>query len=177
MDVLVGAIGIVIGGLVGGLSTYFATRSRIDLEHRAAFDRELRGLRMPHYQALHHISECIPREWRDGDEPTRADLLSLRQTFHEWYFGSDAGGMFLTDEARDAYFDLQNELQVIGGRDDARGGTLELTPEEQQVLRRLAHDLRKQLRKDVGTAEPPKLDWTGGSLTKAPPPRPASTSR
>jgi hypothetical protein len=169
VEVWIGLIGIVAGATVGGAATWLTTRNRIDLEQRATFDRELRNLRLPHYQALHHISEALPREWRLGEEPTRADLQTLRQTLHEWYFGPAAGGMFLTEDSRARYFDLMNKLQMLGAG-SAKGVTATLTQDENRELLGLAHDLRQQLRQDLGTAEPPKTKWTAKGLTPAPPP-------
>jgi hypothetical protein len=136
----------------------------VDLEQRAAFDRELRTLRLPHYQALHAASAVIPRQWEPGTEPTRADFLVLRGTFHNWYFGPQAGGMFLTEAGRSAYFTLQNELTAVGS-----GGGDRATAEELVKLRDLTHRLRQQLRLDLGTAEAPKLAWTARGVTPAPP--------
>ena len=173
----IGLIGIIVGVAAGAVVTFITTRSRIeleqkarydyqDLEQRAKFDYDLRNLRLPHYQALHHLSERLPREFPTGDEPTRADLLAIREMFHKWYFGPSAGGMFLTEKARERYFDLMNELQVVGARSDAPA-----RPTAAEVKRLLdqAHDLRQQLRVDLGTAEEPKTTWTARGLTPAPP--------
>ena len=167
MEVWIDLISVVIGAVVGTATTLITTRNRVDLEQRAAFDRELRNLRLPHYQALHSASERIPREWRSGQEMSRSDLLALRRTFHEWYFGEGAGGMFLTEAGRAAYFALQDELQVVG----AGGGhqVVPVTSEEFIRLRDLAHALRQQLRQDLGTAEAPKVAWTARGATPAPP--------
>ena len=105
METWIALISVVVGAIAGTATTLITTRNRVDLEQRAEFDHELRNLRLPHYQSLHAISERLPREWRD--QLTRTDLLDLRQTFHEWYFGAGAGGMFLTEKSRDVYFTLQ----------------------------------------------------------------------
>jgi hypothetical protein len=170
MEVLIGLISLLVGAVLGTATTLITTRNRVDLEQRAAFDRELRTLRLPHYQALHSASERIPREWLPGKEPARSDLLALRQTFHVWYFGSDAGGMFLTEAGRRAYFALQNELQVVGRQGDQDGDAGPVRQEEFSKLQDLAHELRQQLRQDLGTAEAPKVAWTARGATPAPPP-------
>jgi hypothetical protein len=43
MEVWIGHISVVIGAVVGTTTTLITTRSRVDLEQRAAFDRELPG--------------------------------------------------------------------------------------------------------------------------------------
>jgi hypothetical protein len=171
LEVWIGLISVLVGAVLGTATTLITTRNRVDLEQRATFDRELRTLRVPHYQALHSASERIPREWLPGNELTRSDLLGLRQTFHEWYFGPDAGGMFLTEAGRDAYFALANKLQVVGRQGDKGGDAGPVTPKEFSDLRDLAHELRQQLRQDLGTAEAPKVAWTARGATPAPPPR------
>jgi hypothetical protein len=167
VDVWIGLISVAVGAVLGTATTLLTTRSRVDLEQRAAFDRELRSLRLPHYQALHAVSAALPRERAPGTEPTRADLLLLRETFHDWYFGPQAGGMFLTEAGRRAYFALANELQVAGR--DGPEGAERATAGELGRLLDLAHRLRQQLRQDLGTAEPPKVAWTARGATPAPP--------
>jgi hypothetical protein len=104
MEVWIGlmsaGIGTIVGAAAGAVATTITTRNRVDLELRAEFDNELRRLRFPVYQALHAASERLPREWLPGNEPTRADLRALRETFHKWYFGPQAGGMLLSEKAR-----------------------------------------------------------------------------
>ena len=171
MEVWVGLISVLVGAILGTATALITTRKRVDLEQRAAFDRELRTLRLPTYQALHAASEPIPREWRPGEELTRSDLLALRQTFHQWYFGTDAGGMFLTEAGRRAYFKLQNRLEDLGRQGHQDVDAEPVTGEEFDTLRVLAHKLRQQLRQDLGTAEAPKVVWTARGATPAPPPR------
>jgi hypothetical protein len=184
LDFWIGLISLLVGAGVGTATTLITTRQRVDMELRAAsdrldmeqrvaYDRELRTLRVPHYQALHSVSERLPREWRPGEELTRRDLLALRRTFHEWYFGSDAGGMFLTEAGRKAYFDLIDELQVVGRQGVQDGDAGPVIPEESKRLLELAHELRQQLRQDLGTAEAPKVAWTARGATPAAPPAPA----
>jgi hypothetical protein len=99
------------GLLLGGVVTYLTTSAQLRAEAEHAYDRALRDLRLPHYQQLFHLTEGIPRQWRMSDAPSRVELLALREQFHNWYFSDQAGGMFLSQAARDAYFLLQNHLQ------------------------------------------------------------------
>ncbi len=126
MEVLIGLVSVLLGAVAGALGTYVTTKARMRLELQLAYDRALRDLRLPHYQRLFHLSGCIPREWRPGEEPTRAELQHLREGFHDWYFGPDAGGLFLTQAAKDHYLRLQDELASLGtpapsGRRSTRG--------------------------------------------------------
>jgi hypothetical protein len=96
VEALIGIAGVVLGALAGTIATYLTTRSKMRWELVYAYDRELRDKRLPHYQKLFHLSGAVPREWRPGTVPSRAELWQIRQQFHDWYFGTDAGGMFLT---------------------------------------------------------------------------------
>lgn len=167
MDVIIGLAGVVLGAVAGGIPTYYATRSNLRLEFTHAYDRALRDARLAHYQRLFHISECVPREWRPT-EPSRGQLIEFRERFHGWYFGDEAGGLFLTERARQAYFRLQNRLQEEGVRDS---GTTPLSEEQSAALREAASELRHQLTEDVGTAQPPTQPWIKPDPTLAPPKR------
>jgi hypothetical protein len=138
------------------------------LELQLQYDRALRDLRLPHYQRLFHVSGCIPREWRPGEEPSRPELLHLRERFNDWYFGPDAGGLFLTNATREKYFRLQNELEAQAHA-GLSAGSEPLPAEDSRLLRKLASELRHQMAQELGTAEPPQLRWTALGPTPAPP--------
>jgi hypothetical protein len=165
METMVGLLGVVLGALAGGAVTYATTRSRMRLELAYAYDRTLQEKRLEHYQRLFHLSRCVPRQWRPAEEPTRDDLRRFREDFHNWYFGEGAGGMFLTQAAKDLYMRLQNalEMSATGGPDgsgsDARRGS-PLSTEESKAMRGLASELRHQMTEDVGAAHPPRLRGT-----------------
>ena len=61
-------------------------------------------------KVLFHLTGSIPRHRLILETPRRPDLHKLREQLHYWYFSEQAGGMFLSQEAREAYFSLQNEL-------------------------------------------------------------------
>jgi hypothetical protein len=167
MEVWVGLVSVVLGAAAGAIVTLVTTRNRLNLEQRLGYDRGLRDLRLPHYQRLYHTSGCIPREWRHHDEPSRTDLAQFREQFHEWYFGEDAGGMFLSEDARTGYFALQNQLQTSAQQ--ATESSDRMSASESELLRSLASELRHQLRQDLGTGEPPQLKWTRTGVTPMPP--------
>ena len=160
---LIGLAGVVLGALAGGIVTFVTTRSSMRLELEFAYDRALRDKRLEHYKCLFHLSKCIPRYWQPQERPTRTDLLRFRGLFHDWYFGPDAGGMFLTPAAKDLYLRLQNALSTAStaGQDgDNQVGGTPVTAGESLALRTLASDLRHQLAEDVGASHPPRLRWT-----------------
>lgn len=168
MALLIGLFGAVLGTLVGAIATYLTTRSnmRLTLEH--SYDQTLRDKRLERYQALFHTSKCLPRYWRPTEKPTRKDLQQFRQDFHEWYFGEEAGGMFLTPAAKNIYLRLLNRLVEAAYEGSEPDSALSDT--ESQTLRELASDLRHQLAEDVGAANPPRLRWTRLGSPVPPPP-------
>jgi hypothetical protein len=166
MTVLIGVLGVVLGGLIGAVTTYVTTRSSMLLELEHSYDVALRDKRLQHYQALFHISKCIPRRWPPAAEPTREDLQQFRERFHDWYFGEDAGGMFLTPTAKKLYLELQNAL-AEAAQEAVRGTPLSAA--QSQAVRHLASELRHQLAEDVGASQPPRLRWTRLGRTVDPP--------
>ncbi|MGW2149872.1 hypothetical protein ACWCOT_36580 [Nonomuraea bangladeshensis] len=171
MTAFIGFFGAILGALVGAIAAYLTARSnmRLTLEH--SYDQTLQGKRLERYQALFHASKCLPRYWRPmEEEPKREDLQQYMRNFHDWYFGEDAGGMFLTAAAKDVYTRLLNllaEAAFKGG--DGPDGDSRLTETESEALRQLAGELRRQLAVDVGAAHPPRLHWTRPG-PQAPPP-------
>lgn len=178
MTVLIGAIGVVLGALVGAIATYLTSRStmRVNLEH--SYNQTLRDVRLAHYQRLFWISRCLSRYWPPGRVVTRKDLHQFYQDFHDWYFSEEAGGMFLTAPAKDVYMQLLNLLVEVMHGDGGESATDEspISETELQGLRGLASDLRHQLAEDVGSANPPHLRWVRLSRTIAPPPLPPASS-
>lgn len=171
MEAFAGVLGVVLGAVAGTIVTYITTRSRMRLELEYVHDRGIRERRRPNYQELFHRLKAVPRQWRPDAVPTRADLRAIREELHDWYFGPQAGGMFLTEAARRPYFQLQNALESCAapiGR--LEGTTYPLTETECAQLYEFASNLRHQLSADVGTAEPPRIVW---ARPAPPPPAPS----
>ena len=179
MAVLIGAIAAIFGALVGTLATYLATRSNLWLTLEHSYDQALQSTRLERYQALFHLSRCLPRYWHHGETPTREDLRRFSREFHNWYFGDDAGGMFLSPNAKGLYILMMNKIaesaySPAAGADN-NGAETPLTEAESQQLRDAASELRHQLSADVGTSNPPRIPWT--RLSRPIPPPPATVVR
>lgn len=155
------------GLLAGGVATYFTTRAQLRVEAEHAYDRSLRDLRLPHYQHLFHLTRVMPREWLLSTFPCKMDIISIRESLRDWYFGEESGGMFLSQPARDQYFRLYEELEnaIAGLGDDAES----LSKEGAAKLRQRASDLRHQLVADLGVAERPRARWIMPTKTQSPP--------
>jgi hypothetical protein len=156
VNILVGALGVTLGALIAGIATYVTTRAKTRTEFEYSYDRALWEARLVHYQRLFHISACLPRYWPDG-EPARSEYRGFLQQFHDWYFGSSAGGMFLSAKAKGRYMDLMNALGAISGAVAGSQSGGEVNPEESIEARRPASELRHQLAEDIGAAHAPKL--------------------
>ncbi|MEV6193601.1 hypothetical protein AB0M19_14545 [Streptomyces sp. NPDC051920] len=171
MTVLFGLLGAAFGGLAGAVAGYVTNRSGMLMQLSHTYDVALRDRRLEHYARLFHLTERIPRRWRPGHEPDRAQLLEHWETFHHWYFGEAAGGMFLTPASKSCYLALQNALLELG-RDGAPGGAAAepLAEGESRLIRHLASELRHQLAEDVGAAHPPRLRWARVNRTVDLPP-------
>ena len=174
MAVLIGFFGAILGTALGSVATYITTRSNMMLTLEHTYDQSLQAKRLECYQALFHVSECLPRYWPPMIEvPSRKDLQNYIEDFHSWYFSKDAGGMFLTAPARDIYMHLLDLLAEVAFAAERKPGSTAghpLLPEESEELRKLAGELRRQLAEDVGAANPPRLRGARPA-PQTPPPR------
>jgi hypothetical protein len=155
-----------LGLVLGGAITFFTTRAQLRIEASHAYDRSLRDLRLSHYQALFHLTEVLPREWGATGPPQRGELIATRERFHAWYFSESAGGMFLSQSSRQAYFALQNDLQTAARSIADNSGVV--GEPHSSTLRVRASGLRHQLAADLGVAEKPRRRWI--SPRSIPPP-------
>lgn len=139
------------------------TRStmRLGLEHD--YDKTLRDIRLKGHQQLFHLTRQIPRHWLLTPEPSRAELMKIRTSFHDWYYHPDAHGMFFASGSKQAYIALMNALDEalfeispsretkLRDRPDSK-----LSPQESHRLLELTSNLRHQLATEIGAANPPR---------------------
>ncbi len=140
-----------VGVVLTALVTYSETRRRLlsDLAHD--YDLALRNNRVEVYPKLRALTETLPRY---GTQRPLAvdDLLQLTNRLRHWYF--ETGGMFLSGEARDAYFDLQTALaDALRDREPED----EVSADERERLREIGSTLRTKLSADVRTREAAEL--------------------
>jgi len=151
VDLLIGLIGALMGVAAGGLSTLLTGRAQMRRELEYAHDRELRTRRLEPYMSLYRRTKSLPRYWRTA--PARAEMSAWSEGLHEWYF-DEAGGLFLSDDARAAYL---NVLEVIAVTANAGKPEDPISDEETQRLWRAGQALRRQLTADIGAANAPRL--------------------
>jgi hypothetical protein len=128
---------------LGGLGTYLATVLKIRQELGAQYDSDLRHDRIIAYKELWKCLEPLARYAPPGDF-TYAGAHKLAVTLRSWYF--ETGGLFLSEEARDAYFAVQKALTTL------EKTSAETVPEATlEKLRSTGSALRTKLSEDVGT--------------------------
>jgi hypothetical protein len=150
-EILVGGL---VGAVVGGGLTWLTARWQLRKELEYGYDKELRAERVAVYKELWKLSERLPRYHSRGN-PTGSEVEESIENFHQWFF--EVGGLFLSDDARKAYFAMMNRLRVVA---DNRG-TARISSQDVNDLFRVGEDLRRQLVFDVGAGRPPELR-TGG---------------
>ena len=152
-EAIVAVIGLV-GSAAGAIwAAYVGTRRRVLTELEGRYDADLRDLRLKVYPKLWVALEPLALYARiPPGAPTRAEIKELTRELRSWYFHD--GGLYLSSQAREAYFQLQDGLTVVTtskrwDADDTPSDQLEAKTYES--LRRLGSWLRTTLTYDIGT--------------------------
>lgn len=161
VTILIGLFGGVLGAIVGGIMT----RSSMVLGLKHDYDKTLRDIRLKSYQQLFYLSRQIPRHWLLTPEPSRAELMKIRTSFHDWYYAPDAAGMFLAKGSKAAYIALMDALDAALFERESRDSDTKvrdrpdskLSEAESHQLLVLSSHLRHQLAADVGAANAPRI--------------------
>jgi hypothetical protein len=103
-------------------------------------DAEMLSKRRSAYEALFGILKFFARYDREN-EFTKAQLKEISERLRDWYFDS-GGGLYLSDECRDPYFSLKDQLAKA--IEEAGSEPLDPTP-----LINAASRLRAFMREDV----------------------------
>jgi hypothetical protein len=163
MELIVGMFGALLGTIAGAVSTAMATRLQMRRELEFAYDRQLRAERLDRYVELHRATAAFPRYWPD-ENPTRKRFSEVLEELNHWYFAG--GGLFLTDEAREAYIELLNaipDIRAAGHEEET------ISDKEVDTLWRRGQRLRRQLTADIGSAQRPTVA-AAPRAPSAPPP-------
>jgi hypothetical protein len=153
-DAIIAVIGLVGSATAATIAAYAGTRHRIRAELESKYDAALRDLRLGVYPDLWHALEPLAKYSRDPPGLLgRDEITGLSVALRKWYF--EKGGLYLSAETREAYFDLQDGLTVVVGspRWTAAEGE-EVDEYTFEALRRLGSWLRTSLTYDVGTRRP-----------------------
>jgi hypothetical protein len=162
-EAIVAVIGLV-GSAAGAIwAAYVGTRRRVLAELEGRYDAELRDSRLRVYPQLWAALEPLAKYARQPPgRPRRHEIESLARRLRRWYF--EEGGLYLSAEAREAYFQLQDALTaVIESQrwNEETGSSNEIDAHTFDALRQIASWLRTTLTYDVGTRRRFSLapDW------------------
>jgi hypothetical protein len=148
---------IVATGIVTSAGTYFATRVRIRHELTAQYDADLRKQRIEAYRVLWSALKPFARYGRSKPVPEKSDLQDVTEAMRDWYF--DTGGIYLSSNAREAYFRVQRTLTRLLESDRwQRDGRDAFDEEAFLHLLDIMSRLRTRLTLDVGTRRPFSLE-------------------
>jgi hypothetical protein len=150
MNELIAAI---IGAVGGGIVTFFSTRWQIRKELEFAYDKDLRERRIAAYTRLWQLLEPLAKYSRPIAQLTTVHVHEMSELLRHWYFAD--GGFFLSVEARDAYFALQEALTDAVADDASRAR--ELSDPAFDAIREKGSALRTSLVADVGSRRKPEV--------------------
>jgi hypothetical protein len=142
------ALAIVIPALIGLVTGAVATayKSRKDLE--VQYDIKLREERIAAYKEL--WKELARLAYYAPEKPlTRGVARELSEALRAWYF--ETGGLLMSVETREPYFDLQRALKAVTESD------AELSTPTADALKQLGSRLRTATTDDVATRVEPLL--------------------
>ncbi len=138
-----------IGLMVSAVGTYLGIQWKIRKELESKYDESLRDLRLEAYRDLWRLTKPLAAFARVGN-PSRAELDALSEVLRDWYF--DKGGLYLSEETRDACISLQRALRAVTTSDRWGGsGSASVDDETFDRLREIASRLRTRMTYDVGT--------------------------
>jgi hypothetical protein len=150
---IVAVIGLV-GSAAGAIwAAYVGTRRRVLAELEGRYDAALRDLRLGVYPQLWAALQPLAIYARQppGLPPVR-DIEALSVRLRRWYF--EEGGIYLSAEAREAYFQLQDALTAVINHERSApdtGAPARLDPDTFRALQAIGSWLRTALAYDVGT--------------------------
>jgi hypothetical protein len=170
-EAIVAVIGLV-GSAAGAIwAAYVGTRRRVLAELEGRYDAELRDSRLRVYPQLWAALEPLAKYAREPPgRPRRSEIENLARSLRRWYF--EEGGLYLSAEAREAYFQLQDALTAVIESKKWKAGkskrwkagsdaSEEIDEQTFEALRQIGSWLRTTLTYDVGTRRRFSLapDW------------------
>ena len=132
--------------VVTALFALLTNRQKFREDLQAKYDATIHEQRTEFYLPLWKKLEVLAR-FAPPEAVTTRTLDELSKSLREWFFNT--GGLYLSDESRRAYFDLQyvitGHVRKHGISDKELGRT-----SLEQILKR-ASDLRDYLSRDIGS--------------------------
>jgi hypothetical protein len=148
------AITAIITVILTAVFTYLAARQKFRDDLQSAYDASLRSERTAAYRELWKTMQVLAKYARpEPVTPNRLETLS--SDLRKWYF--EIGGLFLTDNSRDAYFALQEEIsaEVAAGKSSP---SEEISANDFEAVRKRGSTLRTNLCSDLRSRIQPQLE-------------------
>lgn len=145
---IAGLVGTITGATTTGLFALFTARAQARQQHAIGHSKDLWTARFASFKELWTLTSSFPRYWLEL--PPKSAILATRESLHVWFFRG--GGLLLTNEARERYFDVQDALYHIG-----KSPKEQLGKEDVERLFRLGEALRVQLCVDLGTTQKARI--------------------
>ena len=133
---------ILVSAAIGGIVSFIGAVINNTLEKRTKVDENLRNTRIAVYKILWKMMELLPK-WPKSTDVTYEKLNNFSVELKDWYFNE--GGMFLSEQARKAYGNLQEAVSNVVGK--GKEGTV--TDDEYNLVRGKCGLLRTEITKDL----------------------------
>ena len=144
-----------VSGAITAVVTYFATLSKARLDLAIVYDKELRDHRLAAYKQLWKLLKPLARY--SPEAPVTYQIVKeTSESMRDWYF--DQGGIFLSRESRNPYFELKEMMQrIIDDQELQKEKDRLLDANRLQPLHHQGTVLREALSNDIGTRQLPFL--------------------
>lgn len=139
--------------VVTALFGLIANRQKFREDLQSKYDSIIHNQRTAVYLPLWKDLEALAR-YAPPEPVTPNKLKELSRTLREWFFRT--GGLFLSNDSRRAYLDLQEEITVQLSH--KRAADQELDKKSLKQVHDKASALREQLSKDVGSRKSAQFD-------------------
>jgi hypothetical protein len=127
-------------------ATFLATRWKVSKDFDIEIARAVRSDRIEVYPKLWALTERLAFYAKERDL-TYSDALDLGSALRRWYY--QEGGIFLSENSRDAYFELHEALKAVYTSKPVQSEPLK--PREFFSIQRPSSNLRTALARDLGT--------------------------
>lgn len=145
-----------VSGVISSVLTYFGTRSKIRLDMRVEYDKNLHDKRLELYKDLWPKTQPLGR-FAPYEPLTHRIVKSVSSEMGNWYFFKE-GGIYLSKQSRKPYFVLKKELtRVILNQELADQPDQYIGDKASTAILKAASDLRSSLADDIRTRNAPWL--------------------
>jgi hypothetical protein len=142
-----------VSGLIGFVPTYLGAILKFRKDLETEYDKDLRNDRKTTYKELWKLLE--PLAFYVPPEPVTYQLIrNLMETLRQWYYR--IGGIFLSENSRDAYFALMDELQQTLEENSLPETTL-IAEKTKKRVKDKGSSLRTSLSRDIGSRRRPAI--------------------